>query len=72
MTLEETTNITEFPLTDEIRQLGISRVYTRVSDTNTELMLFIELTGKENYVDTIRLTLRILRKNLNHYLLPLD
>jgi DNA-binding transcriptional ArsR family regulator len=48
MTLEETTNITDFPLADEIKQLGISRIYTRVSDTNTESILFVELTGNEN------------------------
>jgi hypothetical protein len=41
--------ITEFPLTNEIKQLGISRVYTNtcVSDTNNDTTLIVERVGME-------------------------
>jgi hypothetical protein len=45
---EETANITEFPLTSEIKQLGISRVYTFTVDTNSDPKLVVELTGIES------------------------
>ena len=40
--------ITEFPLTEEIKELGISRVYTGVRDNTNEPVLFVESTGLQN------------------------
>ena len=48
MTQEEAATITDFPLTDEIKELGISRVYTCGPDTNNETLLFVERTGMES------------------------
>ena len=41
MTLEEFTDVTDFPLTPEIRQLGFSRVYT-CFNSNREQLLLVE------------------------------
>ena len=40
--------IIEFPLTEEIKKLGISRVYTGVCDNTDEHILLIERTGLES------------------------
>ena len=47
MTLEEFTDVTDFPLTPEIRQLGFSRVYT-CFNSNREQLLLVERTGIES------------------------
>ena len=39
----------EFPLTEEIKELGISRVYTGVNNTGNEIILLIERKGLENH-----------------------
>ena len=40
-----TTEIIEFPLTEEIKELGISRVYTGIRDNTDEHLLLIECIG---------------------------
>ena len=40
-----TTEIIEFPLTNEIKELGISRVYTGIRDNTNEHLLLIECAG---------------------------
>jgi hypothetical protein len=47
MTLEEFTDVTDFPLTPEIRQLGFSRVYA-CFNSNREHLLLVERTGIES------------------------
>ena len=47
MTLEEFTDVTDFPLTPEIRQLGFSKVYT-CFNSNREQLLLVEHTGIES------------------------
>jgi hypothetical protein len=42
-----TTEIIEFPLTDEIKELGITRIYTGIRDNTDERILLIECPGSE-------------------------
>ena len=47
MTPEEFTDVTDFPLTPEIKQLGFSRMYTCVNSSREQLLL-VERTGIES------------------------
>jgi hypothetical protein len=72
--------ITEFPLTNEIKKLGISRVYTNtcVNDTNNDTTLFVERAGieakpikckynKSNFKDTAKeLEAALIASGLDH------
>lgn len=52
MTPEEFTDVTDFPLTPEIRQLGFSRVYT-CFNSNREQLLLVERTGHREQSTTM-------------------